>query len=91
MKNDYYFYCPNCNYENIVDTIPKGTIGNTRGGYGTPIRHFECPNCFNLDAGYMQFNIGRMGELPINNQKKYFQKVITEYQGIRGFSNKHKL
>lgn len=87
-ENNYYFYCPNCEYENMVDAIPKGTIGNIRGGYGTPIHHFECPICSNLDAGYMRFNIGRMSELPINNQKKYFQEVITKYQGIRGFANK---
>lgn len=86
MKNKYYFFCPNCKYENMVDVLPKGTIGNIRDGYGTPIHHFECPMCHNLDAGYMQFGLGRMDELPISEQKKYFQDVIALYQGIRGFA-----
>lgn len=86
MKNKYYFFCPNCKYENMVDVLPKGTIGNIRDGYGTPIHHFECPMCHNLDAGYMQFGLGCMDKLPVSNQKKYFQDVITLYQGIRGFA-----
>ena len=70
----------------MVDALPKGTIGNIRDGYGTPIHHFECPMCHNLDAGHMQFSLGHMDELPVSKQKEYFQDVIALYQGIRGFA-----
>lgn len=50
----YYFYCPNCGSEDTATTLPAGTVPNIRDGYGTPIHHFECPQCHNLDAGYMR-------------------------------------
>lgn len=75
----YYFYCPNCGYENRVNSLPRGTIGNTRGGYGTPIHHYECPQCHNLDAGFMKKRLFDLGEEP------YYRGVISMYQGIRGF------
>lgn len=80
----YYFYCPNCGFEETVPVLPKGTVGNIRDGFGTPIHHFECPECHNLDAGYMRFGLGNMSELPDDGQKKYFQSVIRMYQNIRG-------
>ena len=81
---EYYFYCPNCGAEYIARSLPKGTVPNTRDGYGTPILHFECPQCHNLDAGYMRFGLGRMGELSQDEQKEYFRGVIGMYQNIRG-------
>ena len=83
----YYFYCPNCKHEDIVVSIPDGTVGNIRDGYGTPIHHFECPVCSNLDAGYMMFNLRGMSEVSEDDQRRYFQSVIEIYQGIRGFAN----
>ena len=69
----YYFFCPNCKHEDTVASLPIGTVGigtvgNIRGGYGVPIHHFECPMCSNLDAGYMRLNIGKMSELPEDEQ-----------------------
>lgn len=81
----YYFYCPKCGLEEVVKDMPlTGTVANTRGGYGTPIYHYKCPQCHNLDAGYMRFGIGKMNELPDDDQKKYFKSVINMYQNIRG-------
>lgn len=64
--------------------MPNGTVSNTRGGYGTPIYHYECPKCHNLDAGYMHFGFGKMSELPDAEQKWYFKSVIGMYQDVRG-------
>lgn len=80
----YYFYCPHCGVENTTKTLPTGTVLNIRDGYGTPINHYECPCCHNLDAGYMRFGLGRMSELSDDEQKKYFRDVIGMYQNIRG-------
>lgn len=81
----YYFYCPKCGFEEVVEKIPSiGTVPNTRGGYGTPIYHYECPKCHNLDAGYMRFGLCKMNDLPDEEQKEYFKSVITMYQDIRG-------
>ena len=55
-----------------------------RDGYGTPIHHYECPQCHNLDAGYMRFRLGEMSKLPDEEQKEYFKSVIGMYQNIRG-------
>ena len=76
----YYFYCPNCGKEDIVNKIPKGVRGNIRDGYGMPIYHYECSNCHNLDAGFMMEREKDEGE------RRYYQSVIKMYQGIRGFS-----
>ena len=86
----YYFYCPNCKHEDIVESIPKGTVGNIRDGYGTPIHHFECPICSNLDAGYMMFGMEDMGEVLEDNSRRYFQSVIEIYQNIRGLADRSK-
>jgi len=67
---EYYFYCPNCKSEH--------------DGYGAPIHHYECPHCHNLDAGYMRFGLGKMDELPREEQEAYFRDVIGMYQSIRG-------
>ncbi len=81
----YYFYCPNCKFEEIVEGIlPNQVVPNIRGGYGTPIYHYKCPICHNLDAGYMRFGINKMAELPDDEQKQYFRSVIDMYQNIRG-------
>lgn len=85
----YYFFCPNCGCEDKVKSLPKGTVGNIRDGYGTPINHFECPICSNLDAGYMRFNLGKTDELSGSEQIRYFQDVIRHYQGIRGFAGRN--
>lgn len=82
----YFFFCPNCKHEETADTLPMGTVGNIRDGFGTPINHFECPICHNLDAGYMRLGVGRMLELNRNEQTRYFKDVIALYQGIRGFA-----
>lgn len=74
----FYFYCPNCGKEEIVEKIPRETIGNCRDGYGMPIHHYECSECHNLDAGYMRQKIGD------DNEKEYYRHVIGYYQGIRG-------
>lgn len=84
----YYFFCPNCQREEIVATIPKGTIPNIRDGYGVHINHYECPKCHNLDAGYMCMD--RIKNLPDDEIKIYFQGVIGYYQGIRGFAKHDK-
>lgn len=81
---EYYFYCPNCKSEHIVRSLPEGTVPNIRDGYGTPIHHYECPHCHNLDAGYMRFGLGKMDELPREEQEAYFRDVIGMYQNIRG-------
>lgn len=81
---EYYFYCPNCGAEYVARSLPEGTVPNIRDGYGTPILHYECPRCHNLDAGYMRFGLGRMNELSDDEQKKYFRYVIGMYQNIRG-------
>lgn len=81
---EYYFYCPNCRAEYVARSLPEGTVPNIRDGYGTPILHYECPRCHNLDAGYMQFGLGRMNELSDDEQKEYFRSVIGMYQNIRG-------
>lgn len=83
----FYFYCPNCGRENTVDSLPKGTIGNIRDGYGAPIHHYECANCHNLDAGFMRYSLGKMGELPKEEQECYFRSVIKLYQDIRGIKH----
>lgn len=81
---EYYFYCPNCKAEYIARSLPEGTVANIRDGYGTPIHHYECPRCHNLDAGYMRFGLGKMDELPREEQEAYFRDVIGMYQNIRG-------
>lgn len=45
---------------------------------------YECPQCHNLDAGYMRFGLDRMNELPDDEQKGYFKGVISIYQNMRG-------
>ncbi len=83
----YYFYCPNCGYEKQVAKLPLGTCANLRDGYGTPIYHYECPQCHNLDAGYMAYDpLLDNGSHP-KEAELYFQHVISLYQGVRGFKN----
>lgn len=76
----YYFYCPNCGEEDEVNRLQKGTVGNIRDGFGTPIHHYECFNCHNLDAGFMMERIGN------DDEKEYYRHVIGMYQNIRGFN-----
>ena len=80
VNNMYYFYCPNCGKEEEVSKLPEGTVCNIRDGFGMPINHYECPNCNNLDAGFMGERVGD------DNEKKYYQYVIGIYQNIRGFN-----
>lgn len=80
----YYFYCPNCGKEEMVDKLPRGTVVNIRDGYGTPISHYECSECHNLDAGFM--NMARFKDMCEEDTKEYFRHVIGIYQGIRGFN-----
>lgn len=75
----YYFYCPKCEYQEEVEKLPRGTVPNCRDGYGVPIYHFECPNCRNLDAGFMRERDKTIEE------KIYYRSVIKNYQNIRGF------
>ena len=65
----YYFYCPNCKKEDRVNSLPRGTVGNTRGGWGYPIYHCECSNCHNLDAGFMREKNGD------NDERKYYNII----------------
>ena len=76
----YYFYCPNCKKEDEVDKRPDGTMPNIRDGFGPPIYHYECPDCHNLDAGFMEEKTG------CNNEKEFYRVIIGMYQGVRGFS-----
>lgn len=80
----FYFYCPNCGKEDVVKKLPRGTVGNIRDGYGTPIHHYECSNCHNLDAGFMNMNVPRFEDE--DEMKDYFRDVIGMYQNIRGFN-----
>lgn len=77
----YYFYCPNCGKEDEVKERPRDTVSNIRDGYGTPISHYECSECHNLDAGFM-----RMCHDDKEEEKRYYRSVIKMYQGIRGFN-----
>ena len=83
-NNKYYFYCPNCGKEEEESKLPEGTVSNIRDGFGMPISHYECPNCNNLDAGFMSERVGNKDE------KKYYQSVIEKYQNIRGFNKNGK-
>lgn len=74
----FYFYCPNCGKEEMVEKIPHGTMLNCRDGYGMPIHHYECSECHNLDAGYMRQRSASPDE------KDYYRHVIEYYQDIRG-------
>jgi hypothetical protein len=85
----YYFYCPNCGKEENVEKLPRGTVGNMRGGYGTPIHHYECSECHNLDAGFMNMKCFKKEDEEYT--KEYFREVIEIYQGIRGFKEDKKL
>ena len=80
----FYFYCPKCGYKDKVLRLPSGTVGNCRGGYGTPIHHYECPRCCNLDAGFMRYNADEEQK----EQEKYFNSIIEIYQNIRGVNIK---
>ncbi len=78
----YYFYCPHCGFEREVEKLPKSTLPNIRDGYGTPIHHYECEICHNLDAGFMEEVNADL------NEKVYYRSVIGLYQGIRGIKVK---
>lgn len=80
----YYFYCPKCGLEDATSTtLPEGTVLNMRDGFGRPIRHYECPQCHNLDAGYMGFDSTDVSE----ETKAYFKSVISMYQNIRSIGS----
>lgn len=74
----FYYYCPNCKYEDKIKDIPRGAVGNIRDGYGRPISHFECPKCHNLDAGAMSIQDDN------EEEREYYRSVISMYQNIRG-------
>lgn len=82
-----FFYCPKCGFEEEVSAIPRDAVGNTRGGYGIPIYHYECPQCHNLDAGAMQLRPDKEPEFPKSEQKNYIRSVIEMYQDIRGIKD----
>lgn len=73
----FYFYCPNCGNSKEVERLPRGTMANIRDGFGGAIYHYECDNCHNLDAGFMQVVDNTQSEV------NYIQSVIGIYQGIR--------
>ena len=81
----YYFYCPSCGKEEVVYSLPIGTVGNIRDGWGSPIYHYECSVCHNLDAGFMLL------KQKTEDERKYFQHVIKMYQNIRGFKETNKI
>lgn len=73
----YYFYCPKCGLEDATSmSLPEGTAPNIRDGFGRPIHHYECPQCHNLDAGYIRFDAMNVNE----ETKAYFRSVISMYQ-----------
>lgn len=79
----YYFYCPTCGHEEKdINKLPQHTIGNTRGGYGIPIHHYNCPQCNNPHAGYMLNRENTMEEYV------YYRSVIGLYQEIQPFKVK---
>lgn len=77
----FYFYCPCCEKEEIVEQLPKNTLANIRDGYGFPIYHYECQNCGNLDAGFIPLRNNKIGY----EDMLYYQHVIGLYQNVRGF------
>ena len=81
----YYFYCPHCGEGSITEKLPSRTVPNIRDGYGIPIRHYGCPKCGNLDAGFMELD---RAKIPDHTQKEYFRTVIGHYQNIRGFAKR---
>jgi hypothetical protein len=81
----YYFYCPHCNHSQDglrEKDMPRNRVTNVRDGYGTPILHYECPVCGNLDAGAMSILEDT------DDWKSYCRTVIGYYQGVRGFARK---
>lgn len=78
-KHKFYYYCPLCGNERIIDAIPRGAVPNIRDGWGRPIYHFECDKCHNLDAGAMSIFDDDPDDI-----ERYIQSVIEKYQGIRG-------
>ncbi len=79
----YYYYCPNCKYEDKIEKLPRSAVGNMRDGYGLPIHHFECPKCHNPDAGAMRIQNNN------EEEQKYYQSVISMYQNIRGIKKSY--
>lgn len=81
---NYMFYCPSCGLEQdglSMRDIPRDRVVNPRDGYGTPIYHYKCPVCGNLDAGAM---LDKTLDDP--GWKYYCKIVIKYYQGVRGFA-----
>lgn len=70
----YYFYCPRCGAEEVVQSLPAETVLNKRGGTGVPIHHYKCDKCGNLDAGFM---IEQRGDMP---EKVLYRSIIGLYQ-----------
>ena len=83
----FYFYCPRCKYEYLINSLPKGTVGNPRDGYGTPIHHYGCEKCGNLDAGFMRIR----EQNDVEEWQKYCRSVISLYQNIRTKEPKYEL
>lgn len=80
----FFYYCPNCGLSQEIrwEDMPRNKVGNIRDGFGTPIYHYECRACGNLDAGAMRIN----EDAP--NWEEYCKSVISFYQGVRGFAKK---
>lgn len=75
----YFFYCPHCLKESIMEQLPSQTSPNLREDHGVPVYRYRCPRCGNLDAGIMP--LYRM-KLPEEDRKEYFRAVISRYQNI---------
>lgn len=75
----YYFYCPNCGNQYIVDELPKGTAKNNRNNCGEPIYHHNCCKCHNPDAGFMNTKDGSLNK----DDVVYFRSIISMYQSPR--------
>ena len=82
----YYFYCPKCGHEDRVDKLPRGTVGNIRDGWDTPINHYECSKCHNLDAGFMTYELIK-DNISAEDTEEYFRDTIALYQNIRGIKD----
>ena len=63
---EFEIVCPYCNHEFVADINSEENA------------EVECPECHNLDAGYMREIDGTLDE------KVYYRSVIGLYQNIRG-------
>lgn len=76
----YYFYCPNCGYQEEVKELPNNTVEDMYG-YNYPVFLHKCESCGSEYAGFMEQNTRDMSE------KVYQRSIISLYQEIRRRKN----